>query len=92
MDVTETLRCLREAANDACDQAREIFEDVFETRAANWARLWCYAAHYVIPDEGDPFYEVRIAEADPACPRFQAWVREKLREAGFDDVEVLTEW
>ncbi len=90
MRMRKKLKKLREAADAACKKAADMPHRFDE--AINWADLGCYAAYRVMPEEGRPFYQVWIAEADPVCPRFQAWVREQLRQAGFDEVEVLTEW
>lgn len=87
-DVLEKrdLEAIRRIVDDACEEA-------FRTQrytmlgAINWGDLGC--ADVGTKDEG--YYAV-IEEADPAAWELCRFVADRLAAAGFDNVDVSTEW
>lgn len=60
--------------------------------AINWADLACRDVRRWTDDTGASGYAVSIEEAAPDAWELQTFVREYLVEAGFANVEVVTEW
>jgi hypothetical protein len=88
--VNYDLSALRDAADRACDQAYQSREHIDD--AINWGDLACVKATKWVDDEGNEGYAVLIEEASPDATELCAYVSAKLFDAGFVDVEVLTEW
>jgi hypothetical protein len=58
----------------------------------NWADLSCVRALEWADDLGDHGVTVEIAEAHSGASKLQAYVGEKLRELGWANISVRTEW
>ena len=58
----------------------------------NWADLSCVRVLEWADDSGDHGMTVEIAEAHSGASKLQAYVGAKLRELGYEHVEVRTEW
>jgi hypothetical protein len=84
------LKALKEAANDAINRAYSV-ENVADY-CVNWGDLDCVRAERAEDDEGEVTYRVFIEEADPSNASFHEFVSAHLTKAGFDGVEVVTEW
>lgn len=83
-----TLKQLREAADRACDLAM----NAGVKGAINWGDLGCtYAEHYDAEEDGSG-YRVHIEEAAPGERELIEFVAGKLREQGFGEIDVQTEW
>lgn len=79
------------AATDA------ILRDAYASRAeidgaVNWADLSGVAAGVMVDREGNATPTVIIEEASPNAAELQAYVRARLKERGFGDIAVQTEW
>ena len=85
------LKELRDETDEAIKKAQQLRGEL-DDEPINWADLSCYSAEYAIDDEGEGYYRVYIEEAGPSCPKFHAFIAERLCEAGFQNVEVITEW
>lgn len=87
-DVLEkrTLEAIRRIVDDACEEAFRTQRDTMRG-AINWGDLGC--ADVGTKDEG--YYAV-IEEADPAAWELCRFVADRLAAAGFDNVDVSTEW
>lgn len=84
------LKALREAGERAAREAyvhRQMIGG-----AVNWGDLHCVAALRVEDDEGRISYRVEIEEVAPDAGELQKFIHEQLKESGFPDVEVYTEW
>ncbi len=62
------------------------------SEAINWGDLSCVGAEHCTDDEGRSTCRVYIEEASPSCPELQKFIRHKLSELGYDEIEVITEW
>jgi hypothetical protein len=88
--VGHSLIALRQAANDACEAARNADPRLVD--AVNWGDLSCVRAESCDGDDGSLIYRVWISEADPDAGIFQSFVSEYLSEAGYSNITVSTEW
>ena len=86
----QTLRNLKAAADKAIESAQANKRKL--DGAINWGDLGCICAEHVVDQDGDESYRVAISEAAPENWRFHRFIRERLAEAGFPDVSVVTEW
>lgn len=84
------LAKLRQATDKACNAAFDEPERIDEP--INWADLGCTSAERYETDDGDTGHRVYIEEAAPNCVNLIAYVQGKLTAAGFDYIEVITEW
>ncbi len=83
LDKIEKL--VDEACKLACEDQSQFGE------AINWGDLGCADVRYC-QTRDDEFYEVFIEEAAPGCPKLCSFVFNYLKERGFENVEVRTEW
>lgn len=67
-----------------------IGEDI--TGAINWGQLHCVDALRCESLNDGVYYEVLIEEAAPDNEKLRSFVREYLKQNGFDNIEVTTEW
>lgn len=81
------LRRLRDATNEAVAESAGQVDG-----AINWADLACRDVRRWTDDTGASGYAVSIEEASPDAWELQTFVRGYLVEAGFANVEVVTEW
>lgn len=79
--------------------AERIIREAYDNRnshdikgAINWGDLHCVAALRVEDDHGEISYRVEIEEVSPDAAELQRYVHERLKAAGYPDVEVYTEW
>lgn len=89
------LRKLKNAANEILEEAKRNKNQIDNGGpgwAVNWASLSCTRAAFYMDDEGDRGYIIDIEEADPNAYNFAMYVRQKLAEIGFENVEVKLEW
>lgn len=86
-NVRKDLVRLREATNEALQWAPNHVMG-----AINWANLHCVEARHFRSDDGSTGYEVLIEEASPDSWALQNFVGGHLAQAGFANVEVMTEW
>lgn len=84
------LKLLRAATNNAIDAARTAVPAI--SGAINWGNLRCVSAEHWRNDEGAEGYRVWIEEAAPECSELHRGVAAHLAAAGFNDIEVITEW
>lgn len=84
------LRSLRHEADIACHLAEGDDDSYID--AVNWADLSCVEAGFCVNDGGDEYYYVKIEEADPAAYHLREFISNWLKERGYDDVVVRTEW
>ena len=90
--LTLFLGTLKHVANTGCEKAKGIKECFDE--AVNWGDLGCVEARYVVNELGEEHFHVIVEEADPACSKLQAYLRDYLcdRIPGTLNIEVTTEW
>ena len=84
------LVLLREATNAVIGEHQADSDGTGE--AINWADLHCVETCYIFDSFGDSRYCVVIEEASPECPVFHRAVRNGLAAAGFQNIDVRTEW
>ena len=60
--------------------------------SAHWNDLVCEEAQFIITNEDKFKYRVIIRNADPTNGKFMHFIKEKLFEKGFYDVEVTVDW
>lgn len=94
MNKREELQKLYDAANIAVKEIHKerTTEVPFRRGGVNWADLRCVDAEYCESVHGGHIYRVTIEEAAPDESELQDAVYKRLIEAGFDGVEVATEW
>lgn len=86
----EILTALREAADRICDEAFAARDTI--KGPINWGDLGCVRAEYYVADDGVKGYRVLIEEAHHDNAELHEFIAAKLREAGYPDVEIQTEW
>lgn len=86
----ERLKRLRADADAACEAARG--DSACRRDAVNWADFGCSIAEGYITDEGDSGTRVILEEAAPDCGNVQGFVHRYLRDRGWSEIEVVTEW
>ena len=74
-----------------------VLKSAFEAReqiggAVNWARLHCCQAEEWRDQDRTHGVRVWIIKASPDATNLQSYVRTSLRERGWRNVEVRTEW
>ena len=84
-EMVARLPDLDRLTDDACDAANPIVQD-----AVNWGDLGCVEASVVVSLK--EIYFVLIEEASPDAWEFHKFIGEYLRERGFENVRVQTEW
>lgn len=82
---------LRELANSTNAILRDIPPGSIDG-PINWADLSCVRALEWADDSGDHGVTVEIAEAHSGASKLQAYVGAKLRELGYEHIDVRTEW
>jgi len=60
--------------------------------AVNWADLHCHWSEFYRDSEGDSGFRVYIEESAPYNVELQKYISDKLNEAGFINIEIITEW
>ncbi len=60
--------------------------------AVNWARLACVRAERAVDQDDHVVLRVCLAPAAPECQELPRLMREALADAGYEGVEVVTEW
>ena len=92
MDREATLDYLArlETATEAALAELKATKDV--RGAINWGDLHCADSSWWLRSDGDSGYEVVIREAAPDAEALRVAVWEALERAGFQAVEVTTEW
>lgn len=84
---------IKQIVNFATSELIRIRNDgPWSTEPINWADFKCAGVEYVIDDSGGEFYRAIIEEAAPGCRHVIEFVDEHLKQNGYDDVEVVTEW
>ncbi|WP_328187018.1 hypothetical protein [Marinobacter sp. OP 3.4] len=87
--MMETLAAIRQAADDACDNAQEAGV----TGAINWGDLGVVEVRFCINEQGDGSYDVLIEEAAPGSADLMRHISEALDKLGLVyPVEIRTEW
>lgn len=81
---------IKQVVNEIIKQAWLAKDDFPE--AINWADLKCTDVESVMSLHNDSFYRAVIEEASPDCPKFIQFIRGQLKERGFGEVEIVTEW
>lgn len=88
--MTYDLKKLRETADRIGD---EMFNERQTVRGSiNWGDFCCVSAEHYVTEEGDEGYRVYFEEADPNNPDAENFIRTRLIEEGFHDIEVNFEW
>jgi hypothetical protein len=93
--IEPTLKRLFEATDRALAEAKRQIEDGNESLARgafNFADLKCIDAELCVSVHGDSTFRVTIDEADPHNPELRQFVTDQLANAGFEKVDVVTEW
>lgn len=93
--MSQHLILLRQKADEACAEAAEqnrldsivAFDD-----SVNWTNVRCVEARHWVDDLGNEGDTVIIEEAAPDATRLQAWVAEYLKQNGYANTEVVTQW
>lgn len=70
----------------------EGIRDLCQDDPVNWSDLHARGVEWVVPQTGDAFYRVYVEEASPSSRNLHEFVRERLIDSGFADVEVVLEW
>lgn len=84
------LNKLIEVTNEAIERTRtHKSAHVF---SVNWIRVSCYEVRKWKNQNGVIGYSVHIVNASPENHVFVAAIYDYLEEAGFSDVEIITEW
>ena len=81
----DAIKEIERIVDDACDSARTSTD--FGNEAINWGDLCCVGVGTLGNN-----YLVFIEGASEYCPNFQRYVYDKLAAAGYENVEVRTEW
>ena len=81
---------LRSCAEDACQAAFEKKPEI--GGAVNWASLGCVDARLWRDSYGNEGLSVYIDEASETAVELQSFIHEYLKDRGYHDVEVVTEW
>lgn len=88
----ENAEWLLDAVERLLAEAREKVDQCvispFEGDAINWLSMYCSDVRQFM----DGTWQVTIVGADPNARRIRAWLRDRLAEAGWPQVEVVTEW
>lgn len=79
---------------DDCDA---VLKSAFQAReqiggAVNWASLRCWQVEEWRDQDGAHGFRVWVEEASPHADELQSYVRTSLRERGWKNCEVVTEW
>ena len=80
---------LREATDKL---VAKIKPEDFPNAAINWGDLGCRSVYIGIDESRTVHHLVIIDEAAPGEQEFCRHVADKLKELGWQDVEVITEW
>lgn len=75
---------VEEIVNEILEEAREFRDSTFQYDAVNWAAVRCSEVEIKVV--------VAIDEASPDALCLREFVKRKLADRGFEDVEVITEW
>ena len=84
------LKALKAAADAACEAA--IAHKAEIGGSVNWGDIGSVNVERCEDWEGDIRYVVTCEEAAPDAWQFQEFVYEQLKDAGFTNVEIVTEW
>lgn len=84
------LQELKADADAVLSSARQARESI--GGAVNWSSLRCWQAEEWHDQDGTHGFRVWIEEASPHADELQSYVRTSLRERGWKNVEVVTEW
>lgn len=94
--IQARLKELVEIADKACQQAmtmRPALRDKkFKGDPINFADLSCGYAEKYIDNYGEEGFRVTISEAAPNSDKLILYIHEYLKEHGFENVDVVTEW
>ena len=86
-DLKELRACANKIASE-CDQHKEKFPFA----AVVWGNFRCICAELYVVDDGEGGYRVYCSDADPCNRELSYFIRGRLAEEGFADVEVMLEW
>lgn len=87
-----SLKELKDAAEQACDDALNANARKELDDPVNWIGLSCRQAKMWLDEGGNRGYSVLIEEASPDAFELQRFITRKLAHAGFEGIEVVTEW
>lgn len=88
--IKRRMTAIEKAVNEIIALAKERKGDFPE--AINWGDLKCADVEYVESLHNEAFYRACIEEASPDCPKFIQFIRSGMRNRGFSEVEIVTEW
>ena len=90
--ATYDLKELRKAGEKAIASAQRVRNRRFNCDPINWGDLGVVSAERVKDDSGHISYRIWIEEAGPDCSEFPLYISGKLKQFGFNGIEVRTEW
>ncbi len=92
--MTNRLEAMRVATNEALAKLTKerMAEEPFRRGGVNWADLKCSDVEYVQSVHGEQYYRVTVDEVSPDEDELRTYVADYLKEKGFENVEVVTEW
>ena len=85
-----TLAELCKATDAACELASMNWKAI--GGAVNWADLSCAVSERFETSDGDHGFRVYVEEAAPNEQALCDFIAAELKQKGFGDVEVVTEW
>lgn len=90
--LPDDLRALLARLREDTEQALYAADKAGIDGAINWADLACVSAGIALTEHDDVTLQVLIEEADPDSFELHQFVADYLRDRGYGDVEVLTQW
>ena len=92
MNTEEVMALIRKTVEEILEELGSLKQPERDRFGAiNWGDLGCIEVRWFKSDLGDEGYSVLIEEASPYS-KLGENVKRMLRERGFPDVEVNTEW
>ena len=89
IDLKELEKAGEAAVRKAYDKRQEY---LLSQDPVNWGDIHCRWAEEYKTSTGDRGYRVYLEEAAPSASHLQRFVALELEDAGYPDIEVVTDW